>query len=91
MNTVSENRAGAVALMVLGFVTALTCVSAIGAVASLVFMTPDERAPSDGECVVVAWNTGMIYCLSRKSSEGNKPMHIGPAVVANALAGEPAP
>jgi hypothetical protein len=75
--------------MALGFVIALSCVSAIGAVASLVVMTPDERAPGNGECVVVAWNTGMIYCLGGTSNEANKSMRTGPAVVINAPDGEP--
>jgi len=81
-NAASENRVAAVALLVLGFFIALTCVSAIGAAASLVILTPEERAPRGGDCVVVAWNTGMIYCQGAKSGEANKPMRFSPSVVA---------
>jgi hypothetical protein len=88
MNSASENRAGSVALLVLGFFIALTCVSAIGAAASLVIMTPDERTPRGGDCVVVAWNTGMIYCQGAKPGEGSKPMIFSPSVIARASAGE---
>ncbi len=82
MNTTIENRAGAVALLVLGFFIALTCVSAIGAAASLVILTPEERVPRGGDCVVVAWNTGMIYCQGAKPIEKSRPMQFSPSVVA---------
>ncbi len=98
MRGAPESKAGAAALMVLGAIVAIACASAIGAVATLVFIALDQPAPArsvtlaggasiagpfnarvagtielpqTGGCAVVAWKSGMIYCLRNKSSEAN--------------------
>ena len=55
--------------MVLGAVTALACVLAIGAATTLMFLALDVSAPagavavSDADCAVVAWKSGSIHCF----------------------------
>jgi phage terminase large subunit-like protein len=75
-------------LIVLGMVIALACVSAIGAVTTLVVMAMDTPASAEGgDCGVVAWKAGMMHCFRNESSEASKPARHGPAVVAQAQAG----
>ena len=65
----SEQRAGSLALIVLGAVTALACALAIGAATMLVFLALDVSEPagavavSDADCAVVAWKSGSIHCF----------------------------
>lgn len=60
------NRTTSLALLVIGALTAMTCVSAIGAVTTLVVMaTNAEEAlvPHDRDCAVVAWKSGEVHCF----------------------------
>src|SRR5690349_24894885 len=63
------NRTTSLALMVLGVVAALACVSAIGAATTLVVMAMHDSAPAetvaryDRDCAVVAWKSGSIHCF----------------------------
>lgn len=96
MNDVSESRAGAVVLMTLGMLVTLACASAIGAAATLVILAVDKPAsatpavlahvPQSGECTVMAWKTGMIYCFRSESVEAAGLVGGGPAVVVQAQA-----
>jgi hypothetical protein len=47
-------------------------------------------APQSGECVLMAWKTGMIYCIRNNSDNEYKPVRNGPAVVVQAQADVPA-
>jgi len=83
--------------MVLGVLTALACASAIGAAMALVVISIDKpafeapelltHAPRSGECAVVAWRTGTIYCFGNKTADLNGAMD-GQAVVVQAQAGQ---
>ena len=63
----APNRTTAAALLVLGAIAALACVSAIGAATTLVVMEtsgePDVVVPHDQECAVVAWKSGEVHCF----------------------------
>jgi len=62
-----QNRITSLALMALGAITALACVSAIGAVTTLVVMAmgtePEAVRPHDRDCAVVAWKSGEVHCF----------------------------
>ncbi|HLX79253.1 MAG TPA: hypothetical protein VKS43_01585 [Burkholderiales bacterium] len=115
MGQVGENRAAA-ALITLGAVVSLACVSMIGAVAALVVMAAEKAAPvaaqarddtaaaggaglrravfrplpapREGECAVIIWNTGMIYCVRDKPAQAVPAKRSGSAVVVQAQAGD---
>jgi hypothetical protein len=63
------NRTGSLALMALGVVAALACVSAIGAATTLVVMAMNDSEPAQAvasyerDCAVVAWKSGSIHCF----------------------------
>ena len=63
------NRTTSLALIALGVVAALACVSAIGAATTLVVMAMNDSHPAeavvpyDRECAVVAWKSGSIHCF----------------------------
>jgi hypothetical protein len=47
------------------------------------------RPPRQGECTVVIWNTGMIYCVRDKGDKAGQAWQgerLGPAVVVQAQA-----
>jgi hypothetical protein len=88
----SERRAGSLALMALGAVAVLACVSAIGAATTLIVMAVDESEPAvamatyDEGCAVVAWNSGTTHCFRSLADGANRPARSGPAVVIQAQA-----
>ena len=88
----SEKRAGSLAWMVLGAVTALACVSAIGAATTLVFLTQEASEPAgtvptnDADCAVVAWKSGSVHCFRNAAGEASKPARRGAVVVIQAQA-----
>ena len=63
------NRITSLALIALGAVAALACVSAIGAATTLVVIAVNDSkpveavVPYDRECSVVAWKSGSIHCF----------------------------
>jgi hypothetical protein len=46
------------------------------------------RAPREGECTAVIWNTGMIYCVRDRATQAPEGRRPGPAVVVQAQAEE---
>lgn len=86
----SGKRAGSLALMVVGAIMALACVSAIGAATTLVVMAIDTGpaeaiVPHDRECSVVAWKAGELHCLRGVFAGTHGPARGESAVVAQAV------
>jgi hypothetical protein len=63
------NQTTSLALMVLGSLATLACVTAIGAATVLVVIALDDPAPGeavasyDRDCALVAWKSGSIRCF----------------------------
>jgi len=83
-----SNRKTSLALVVLGAITALACVSAIGAVTTLVVMAANSETDAgtarDRECAVVAWRSGEIHCFRSAVAGSGKPGRGDLAVVTQA-------
>ena len=79
------NRTTSLALLALGAITALACVSAIGAATTLIVMAtnqePDALVPHERECAVVAWKSGEIHCFRGDFAGSGKPGRGDLAVV----------
>ena len=77
--------------MVVGAIMALACLSAIGAVTTLVVMAastgPEAVAAHDRECAVVAWKAGEFHCFRSVFAGTEKPERSDLAVVAQASSG----
>src|SRR5258706_5366846 len=83
------NRTTSLALMVLGVLAVIACVSAIGAATTLVVMAMNDSEPAeavslhDRDCAVVAWKSGSVYCFRSNgmASSADKPARRGPVVI----------
>lgn len=82
------NRTTPLALLVLGAITALACVSAIGAVTTLVVLAanpePEAMVTHDRDCAVVAWKSGEVHCFRGGFAGTDKPGRGDLAVVTQA-------
>lgn len=77
--------------MVLGALTALACVAAIGAATVLLFLAQEATEPagavatSNGDCSVVAWTSGSVHCLRTvASAETSAAISVSPPAVLRA-------
>jgi len=83
-----SKRNTSLALIALGAITALACVSAIGAATTLVVMAMSPEAevvvPYDRDCSVVAWKSGEIHCFRGGLAANDRPSRGDLAVVTQA-------
>jgi hypothetical protein len=81
------NRTTSLALMALGVVAVLACVSAIGAATTLVVLAMNDPEPAeavvphDRDCAVVAWKSGSVYCFRSMAGSADKPARSGPVII----------
>lgn len=78
-------------MVVLGAVTALACVAAIGAATALLFLAQEAIEPSGavatstGDCSVVAWTSGSMHCFRTvASAENSATISVSPPAVLRA-------
>ena len=82
------NRTTSLALLALGAITALACVSAIGAATTLVVLAangePEALPTHERECALVAWKSGEVHCFRGAFAANDIPSRGDLAVVTQA-------